>query len=38
MEAQSKKDDARWEKVQESIDLLYVKMEVQEGTQQQMAA
>jgi hypothetical protein len=32
-----KKEDERWEKVHESIDLLYPKMEAQEGTQQQMA-
>jgi hypothetical protein len=36
--ADQSKEDERWEKVHESIDLLYAKMEAQERMQQQMAA
>jgi hypothetical protein len=36
--ATESKEGERWEKVHESIDLLYAKMEAQGKTQQQLAA
>jgi hypothetical protein len=38
MEADAKKDDERWEKIQQSVDLLFAMMEVQDDVHQQMSA
>jgi hypothetical protein len=37
LDSTEKREDQRWEKMQESIDLLFSKLEAQEETQGQMA-